>query len=118
LASTTLRVRRPDVEIAGPEVDLNSAREYGSDGSARLTGGEARLDQADRAPAVADLNKQASAELPMRLASDAVRAAVECSFALPLIHAFDCSSSMQGRSYSSLPPALSLLAPRVGSRLS
>lgn len=84
-STKTLRVRLPDVEIAGPEVDLNSARDYGSDGLvARLTGGEARLDQANRAAAVADLRKQALAELPMRLAREAARAAVERSFVLPL----------------------------------
>src|SRR6187551_1577037 len=30
--SQTLKVRIPDIEIAGPEVDLNAAREYGSGG--------------------------------------------------------------------------------------
>src|SRR5919106_6677660 len=30
--SNTLSVRVPDIEVAGPEVDLNSAREYGSGG--------------------------------------------------------------------------------------
>ena len=81
----TLRVRLPDVEIAGPEVDLSSAREYG-DGKLLTTifGGEERLDQANRAGAVADLRKQAMAETPMRLARESARAAIERSFALPL----------------------------------
>ena len=83
--SDTLLVRIPDIEIAGPEVDLSAAREYGSDGIlATLTGGEQRLDQANRAAAVADLRSQAQAEVPMRLARDAARQAIERSFAMPL----------------------------------
>ena len=83
--SNTLRVRIPDVEIAGPEVDLASAREYG-EGKLLTTifGGEDQLDQANRAAAVADLRKQAMAELPMRLARDSARRAIERSFAMPL----------------------------------
>ena len=83
--SQTLRVRLPDIEIAGPEVDLSSAREYG-EGKLLTTifGGEERLDQANRAAGVADLRKQAMGETPMRLARDAARAAVERSFTLPL----------------------------------
>ncbi|WP_310467567.1 DUF4230 domain-containing protein [Sphingomonas sp.] len=84
-ASNTLSVRIPDIEIAGPEVDLAAAREYGSYGLvATIVGDEQRLDQANRAAAVADLRKQAGAELPMRLARDAARAAIERSFAMPL----------------------------------
>ncbi|HET7817278.1 MAG TPA: DUF4230 domain-containing protein [Sphingomicrobium sp.] len=84
-SSSTLSVRIPDLEIAGPEVDLNAAREYGSGGVlAALTDAQGRLDEANRARAVADLRKQAQAELPMRLARDAARQAIERSFALPL----------------------------------
>ena len=81
----TLRVRIPDIEIAGPEVDLTAAREYG-DGELLTTifGGEERLEQANRAAAVADLRRQAQAEVPMRLARDAARRAIERSFAMPL----------------------------------
>ncbi|HVM38516.1 MAG TPA: DUF4230 domain-containing protein [Sphingomicrobium sp.] len=84
-ATRTLNVRIPDIEIAGPEVDLNAAREYG-EGKLLTTifGGEERLDQANRAAAVADLRKQAQGEVPMRLARDAARQAIERSFALPL----------------------------------
>ncbi len=83
--STTLRVRIPDIEIAGPQVDLASAREYG-DGRLLTTifGGEEQLDRANRAAAVADLRKQAMAELPMRLARNSARQAIERSFAMPL----------------------------------
>ena len=85
-ASTqTLRVKLPEVEIAGPDVDLNAAREYGAGGVlSALTNAEQGLDQANRSAAVADLRKQASAEVPMRLARQAARAAVERSFAMPL----------------------------------
>ena len=43
-----------------------------------------QLDQANRAQAVADLRKQARAEVPMRLAREAARQAIERSFAMPL----------------------------------
>jgi hypothetical protein len=83
--SQTLSVRIPDIEIAGPEVDLGAAREYGSGGVlANLTNAETQLDEANRARAVSDLRKQAQAELPMRLARNAARQAIERSFSLPL----------------------------------
>jgi hypothetical protein len=83
--SQTLSVRIPDVEIAGPEVDLKAAREYGSGGVlANLTNAETQLDANNRARAVADLRKQAQAELPMRLARDSARQAIERSFSMPL----------------------------------
>jgi len=84
-ATKTLRVRLPDIEIAGPEVDLAASREYGEGGVlAALTDAEGRLDKANQARAVADLRKQAMAEVPMRLARDAARSAIERSFAMPL----------------------------------
>jgi len=83
--SSTLFVRLPDVEIAGPEVDLAHAREYGSGGLlATFTNAEEGLDQANRAKAVADLRNQARGEVPMHLAREAARQAVERSFAMPL----------------------------------
>ena len=83
--SQTLSVRMPEVEIAGPEVDLAAAREYGN-GRVLTTifGGEQRLNEANRAAAVADLRKQAQGEVPMRLARNAARQAIERSFSLPL----------------------------------
>ena len=87
-ATKTLRVRLPDIEIAGPEVDLAASREYGAGGVlGALTNAETILDQANQARAVADLRKQAMAELPMRLARDAARSAIERSFAMPLMAA-------------------------------
>ena len=81
----TLSVRLPEIEIAGPEVDLAAAREYGSGGVlGALTDSRTQLDDANRSQAVADLRKQAQAATPMRLAREAARQAVEHSFALPL----------------------------------
>jgi len=87
-SSSTLRVKLPEVEIAGPDVDLGAAREYGEGGLlTALTNADETLDQANRAAAVADLRKQAQAEVPMRLAHQAARQAVERSFAMPLLAA-------------------------------
>ena len=84
----TLQVRLPEVEIAGPDVDLTSAQEYGEGGVlTALTNADETLDQANRARAVSDLRKQASAAVPMRLAHEAARQAVERSFAMPLVAA-------------------------------
>jgi len=87
-SSHTLAVRLPEVEIAGPDVDLTAVQEYGAGGVLSvLTNAEEQLDETNRAQAVADLRKQASAAVPMRLARTAARAAVERSFAMPLLAA-------------------------------
>jgi len=84
-SSNTLSVVLPEIEIAGPEVDLAAAREYGEGGVlSAVTNAEEALDRANRARAIADLRKQAAAPVPMRLAREAGRQAVERSFALPL----------------------------------
>lgn len=84
-STNTLRVTLPDIEIAGPEVDLASAREYGTGGILTVfTDAESRLDRANREKAVADLRQQAQADVPMRLAREAARRAVAHSFAMPL----------------------------------
>lgn len=84
-ASSTLNVRLPEIEIAGPEVDLSAVREYGENGVlSAITDADQALDRNNRARAVADLRKQAGAAVPMRLAREAGRQAVERSFALPL----------------------------------
>ena len=83
-----LTVELPEVEVAGPDVDINSVKEYGSGGVlSALTNSNEQLDQANRARAVADLRKQATASVPMQLARQAARAAVERSFAMPLLAA-------------------------------
>ena len=87
-SSHTLQVRLPEVEIAGPDVDLAAAQEYGEGGVlTALTNADETLDQANRARAVSDLRKQASAAVPMRLAHEAARQAIERSFAMPLVAA-------------------------------
>jgi hypothetical protein len=84
----TLRVKLPEVEIAGPDVDLAAAREFGHGGVlSALTNADQVLDQTNRAKAVSDLRKQAMAAVPMRLAHQAAREAVERSFAMPLLAA-------------------------------
>ena len=83
--SSTLSVTLPEIEIAGPEVDLAAAREYGENGVLSVvTDADQALDRNNRARAVADLRKQAGSAVPMRLAREAGRQAVERSFALPL----------------------------------
>ena len=52
-----------------------------------LTNANEQLDATNRARAVADLRKQATAAVPMQLARQAGREAVERSFAMPLIAA-------------------------------
>ena len=87
-SSNTLRVQLPEIEIAGPDVDLNAAQEYGSGGIlSAITNADRTLDQSNRAKAVSDLRKQAQAPLQMRLARQAARQAVERSFAMPLVAA-------------------------------
>ena len=84
----TLHVHLPEIEIAGPDVDLASAQEYGQGGIlSAFTNSSQQLDAANRAKAVADLRKQAQAAVPMRLAHQAARAAIERSFAMPLVAA-------------------------------
>src|SRR4051795_11042666 len=77
-SSQTLRVKLPEIEVAGPDVDLTAAREFGEGGLlSTLTNAGQELDQANRAKAVADLRKQAQAEVPMRLARQAARQSIE-----------------------------------------
>ncbi len=84
-SSHTLKVHLPEVEVAGPDVDINAVKEYGGGGVlSALTNANEQLDDANRARAVADLRKQATAAVPMRLAREAARTAVERSFAMPL----------------------------------
>jgi hypothetical protein len=88
-ASThTLKVMLPEVDVAGPDVDIDAVREYGSGGVlSALTNADQQLDQNNRARAVSDLRKQATAAVPMQLARQAGREAVERSFAMPLLAA-------------------------------
>jgi hypothetical protein len=87
-SSHTLKVRLPEVEVAGPDVDINAVKEYGSGGVfSSLTNASQQLDAANRERAVADLRRQATAAMPMQLAHQAARTAIERSFAMPLVAA-------------------------------
>jgi len=87
-SSKTLKVELPEIEVAGPDVDINQVKEYGGGGMlSALTNANQQLDQANRGRAVSDLRKQATAAVPMRLARQSARAAVERSFAMPLLAA-------------------------------
>uniref|UniRef100_UPI001576165C DUF4230 domain-containing protein n=1 Tax=Sphingomonas bacterium TaxID=1895847 RepID=UPI001576165C len=84
-ASRTLAVTLPPVEADQPQVDLAAIREYGSGGVlSRFTSADKTLDTANRANAQAELARQAHEAVPMKLARDATRRAVERSFAMPL----------------------------------
>jgi len=83
-----LTVKLPEIEIAGPDVDLNAVKEYGGGGVlSALTNANQQLDATNRARAVSDLRKQAQGQVPMQLARQAARSAVERSFAMPLVAA-------------------------------
>jgi len=87
-SNRTLTVRLPEVDVAGPDIDINAVKEYGGGGVlSALTDANQQLDQNNRARAVADLRKQATAAVPMQLARQSARAAVERSFAMPLLAA-------------------------------
>ena len=87
-SNRTLTVRLPEIDVAGPDIDINAVREYGGGGVlSALTDTNQQLDQNNRARAVADLRKQATAAVPMQLAQQSARAAVERSFAMPLVAA-------------------------------
>jgi hypothetical protein len=84
-ASKTLHVKMPEIEVAGPDVDINAVKEYGGGGVlSALTNANQQLDQANRDRAVQDLRKQATATVPMQLARQSARVAIERSFAMPL----------------------------------
>lgn len=81
----TMRVRLPPIAIVGPQIDLTQLREYDAGGILlAITDAEERLDAANRRAGQAELVRQAGEPVPMKLARDATRRAVERSFALPL----------------------------------
>ncbi|MFS0736766.1 DUF4230 domain-containing protein [Sphingomonas sp. 1P06PA] len=80
-----LSVVLPPVEVSRPAVDLDAMREYDAGGVLmRISDAEARLDTANRRAGQAELLRQARGAMPMRMARDAARRAVERSFAMPL----------------------------------
>jgi hypothetical protein len=87
-SSKTLTVQLPEVDVAGPDVDINAVKEYGGGGVlSALTNANEQLDQANRDRAVQDLRKQATAAVPMQLARQAARDAIARSFGMPLLAA-------------------------------
>jgi hypothetical protein len=83
--SKTLAISLPPLEISSPEIDLNEVTEYGGGGIlSALTDAEQTLDTVNRRQGQVELARQAKQAMPMRLARDAARRAVERSFAMPL----------------------------------
>lgn len=84
-AANTLTVILPPLIVAGPEVDLNAIQVYDAGGIlSALTDAETTLDAANRKRGQQELIRQARGSVPMRLAQDATRKAIERSFAMPL----------------------------------
>jgi hypothetical protein len=80
-----LTVTLPPVELVGPTVNMNAIREIDGGGLLmRLSNAEDRLDEANRRAAQTELLRQARGPVPMRIARDATRRAVERNFALPM----------------------------------
>ena len=81
----TLGVTLPPVEVDAPQIDLTQIKEYGSGGIlSTFTSADATLEAANRKAGQAKLVSQAHEAMPMGLARDATRRAVERSFAMPL----------------------------------
>ncbi len=84
-ASHRLTITLPPIRISDPQVDLAQVQTYGEGGVlTALTDVGAQLDTANKAAGKAELIRQAKDALPMRLARDAARHAIERSFAMPL----------------------------------
>lgn len=84
-AAKKLMVTLPPIEISRPQINLEELREYDSGGVLMaLTGAEDRLDAANQQRGQKELLRQARAGMPMRLARDAARRAVQRNFEMPL----------------------------------
>jgi len=84
-ATRTLSIQLPPLEISGPDIDMDEAREYREGGMLlALTGAEAELDEANRRLARQELMRQARAAAPVQAAREAAMRAVARAFALPL----------------------------------
>jgi hypothetical protein len=83
--TNTLTIALPSLILAGPQVDIDGIRQYDGGGILMaLTDAATTLDAANRKRGQDELLKQAKGEVPMRLAHDATRSAIERSFAMPL----------------------------------
>ena len=81
----TLSISLPPLEVSGPEIALDEAREYSEGGVLMaLTGAEAQLDEENGRLARQDLTRQARAPAPMNAAREAAMRMVARGFALPL----------------------------------
>lgn len=84
-ATRTLAITLPPLRVSSPEIDLTRIQTYGEGGVLMaLTDVGSELDSANKAAGQAELVKQAAEPLPMRLARDAAKRAIERSFAMPL----------------------------------
>jgi len=84
-ASNRLIILLPPLEVIGPDVDLDGIREYSQGGLLmRFTDVETQLDAANRKAGQQELIRQARGPMPIKLARDATRRAIERSFAMPL----------------------------------
>ena len=85
VATQTLTVTLPPLEMSAPDIDLNEVQEYSEGGIVMaLTNSERTLDQANRRSAQDELMRQARARTPMHLARQAAMRTVARSFAMPL----------------------------------
>ena len=81
----TLGVTLPPIEVSQPQIDLTQMREYGDGGIlSTFTDADAKLQDANRRAGQQELVRQAHEPVPINLARDATRRAVERSFAMPL----------------------------------
>jgi hypothetical protein len=81
----TLGVTLPPVEVSQPQIDLTQMREYGESGIlSTFTDADSKLQDANRRAGQQELVRQAHEAVPLNLARDATRRAVERSFAMPL----------------------------------
>ena len=84
-STRTLSIALPPLEISGPEIAMDEAREYREGGVLMaLTGAEAELDEENARLARQDLTRQARAAAPMNAAREAAMRMVARGFALPL----------------------------------
>ena len=84
-ATNTLTVTLPPLRVSDPQIDPSQAAEY-RDGRfiMAITDAEQRLDQANWRAAREEIVRQARGDVPMGLARDAAKRAMEANFALPL----------------------------------
>ncbi|HEY0012816.1 MAG TPA: DUF4230 domain-containing protein [Allosphingosinicella sp.] len=84
-STRTLSISLPPLEILGPQIDLEQAREYSEGGVLMaLTGTEAELDEENRRRAREELLRQARAPGAMAAAREAAMRIVARGFAVPL----------------------------------